>query len=190
MNRIELHLQEGQCGAWELRQFTVTDKEANMDKLRHLINGHPERAIEAGTYWKLLEHGSIYMSNTPAEVHDHEDFISRAEGKVLIAGLGLGMVVQALLDRGKCEKITVVEKSEDVIRLVSPFYQQPTVEIVHADIFTYRPQERYDFAWFDIWQDICGDNYPEMKRLHQRYRRWVYSRDSWCRRECYRLYIQ
>ena len=187
-NRINLHLQEGSKGAWRLRKFTISEQEAKMDWLRCAINGRKERAVEAGEYWMLTEHGSIYMSNTPAEVRDHMKFIETARGSVLIAGLGLGMVVQALLDRGQCHRIVIVEKSQDVIDLVSPYYQDHRVEIVCSDIFDYRPTEHFDYAWFDIWPEISGDNYPQMKRLHRKFAKSVSNRSSWCRRESRKLY--
>lgn len=102
--KIDLNLKPGKCGDWEVRQFTVDEEAARIDAIRQTINGHWHRAVKAGTYWKLTERGNLYMSNTPAEVSDHWHFIREAHGKVLIAGLGLGMVVKALLDKGGCEK--------------------------------------------------------------------------------------
>ena len=186
--KIDLHLREGKKGAWSLRKFTISEKEAKFDQLRCAIYGKSSRAVEAGEYWKLTENGYIYMTNTPAEVRDHYGFIHSASGSVLIAGLGLGMVVQALLDRGKCERIVVVEKSQDVIDLVGPCYDDPRVEIVCSDIFDYRPTEHFDYAWFDIWPEISGDNYPQMKRLHRKFAMSVSNRSSWCRRESRKLY--
>jgi hypothetical protein len=188
IQRIDLHLKAGKSGSWEVRPFTVSEQDAKWSKVRCAINGCSERALEAGDYWMLTEGGGLYMSNTPAEVRDHADFIGMASGSVLIAGLGLGMVVQALLDRGQCRRIVVVEKSQDVINLVAPCYQDPRVEIVCEDIFQYRPTEHFDYAWFDIWPEISGDNYPEMKRLHSRFARSVTFRFSWCRKEARKRY--
>lgn len=186
--KINLNLKEGERGNWKLSQFTVTEQEANMHRLRCLINNYPERAIAAGTYWRLAESGYLYMTNTPAEIQDHTQFINKACGNVLIAGLGLGMVVQALLDKGTCKQITVVELSQDVIDLVGPFYDDPRVEIVCCDIFKFKPQMHYDYAWFDIWPDICGDNFPQMKKLHRKFATHVNVRDSWCYKECRKIF--
>ena len=186
--KIDLNLTPGKSGDWEVKKFTVSEEEARWSAVREAINGHRQRRVTAGTYWMLPERGSLYMSNTPAEVSDHWHFIREAHGKVLIAGLGLGMVVQALLDKNACERIVVVEKSDDVIRLVGPAYNYPNVEIVHSNIFDYKPTEHFDYAWFDIWPDISGDQYPEMKRLHRKFARSVTVKDSWCRKECKRLY--
>ena len=186
--RIDLNLKEGVCGEWELKKFTVTPEEAKFDYIRFMFNGFKQLPVEAGIYWKLTQRGNIYMSNTPSEVKDHWSFIRNAHGSVLIAGLGLGMVVRALLDKGKCTRIVVVEKSEDVLKLVSPYYNDKRVEIIHSDIFNYKPNEHFNFAWFDIWRDICGDNYPEMKKLNRKFAHTVNNKDSWRFKECKRLY--
>lgn len=64
----------------------------------------------------------------------------------------------------------------------------PRVQIICGDIFDFQPQERFDYAWFDIWPAISPDNYPEMQRLHRRFARTATVRDSWCRRQCRRMY--
>lgn len=187
--KIDLNLKPGKSGEWEVKQFRVSEEDAKWDRVRNAVNGHPERAVSAGDYWKLTYHGNIYMSNTPAEVMDHWPFIYRANGCILIAGLGLGMVVKALLDKPDVSRIVIVEKSEDVINLVGQAYTGDSrVEIVHGDIFDYKPKEHFDYAWFDIWQEIDGDNYPEMKRLHCRFARAATVKDSWCREQCKELY--
>lgn len=184
---MDLDLKPGKSGAWEVSQFHVSEKEAKMHRMRCAVNGHIERAVVAGDYWQLTEDGYVYMSNTPAEVLDHAEFIRNAFGRILIAGLGLGLVVKGLLEKKDVQHIVVVEKSEDVINLVGWAYtKDPRVEIVKADIFDYKPTEYFDFAWFDIWQDISADNYPEIKRLHTKFSRYAAVRKSWCHKECRR----
>lgn len=187
--KIDLNLKPGKKGAWEVKPFTVTEEEAKLSRFRNIINGHPERAVSAGDYWKLTENGYIYMSNTPAEVNDHMNFIRNARGSVLIAGLGLGMVIKALLKKPEVSRIVVVEISQDVIDLVGWAYKDdPRVEIVCSDIFEFKTKEHFDYAWFDIWPNICSDNYPEMKKLHRKFARTVTNKDSWCLKECKRNY--
>jgi len=38
-------------------------------------------------------------------------------------------------------------------------------------------------AWHDIWPNICGDYWPEMKKLHRKYAQKARLQDSWCREE-------
>ena len=58
--KIDLHLREGEKGAWSLRKFTISEKEAKIDQLRCAINGKSSRAVEAGEYWKLTENGYTF----------------------------------------------------------------------------------------------------------------------------------
>jgi hypothetical protein len=57
------------------------------------------------------------------------------------------------------------------------------VEIIQADAFSWKPPKniRYGMVWHDIWPNICGDNYPEMKTLHRRYGRKADWQGSWCK---------
>lgn len=159
-----------------------------MHNLRELINRRT-RFIEAGEYYGLYCDGKLIMSNTPAEVNDHYKFIQKAQGKVLIGGLGLGMVLKCLLDKKDITKVVVVEQSPDVIKLVASSYTNDSrVEIVNESIFEYKPNVHFDCAWFDIWDDISGEEYPEMKRLHRRFGRYVGWSDSWCRNQSRRMY--
>ena len=188
MRKVELNLSPGVSGAWELKKFTVTPQGAKWHNLHEIFNGG-NRMIDAGDYWGLFRNGRIIMSNTPAEINDHYKFIKKAHGSVLIGGLGLGMVLKCLLEKPDVEKVTVVELSPDVIKLVSPAYSNdPRVKIVNADVFEYVPDERYNCAWFDIWDFISGSEYPEMKRLHRKYGRYVEWADSWLRAQSRKLY--
>lgn len=188
MSMVELNLKSGESDEWKLKRFTVTPQGAKMHNLGEIFSGRG-RFILAGEYWGLFRNGNVIMSNTPAEIADHRKFIREASGKVLVGGLGLGMVLKCLLDKKSVTKVTVVEKSPDVIKLVASSYtDDPRVEIVNADIFEYKPTERYDCAWFDIWDDISGDEYPEMNKLHRRYARYVGWSDSWLRKNSRRLY--
>ncbi len=188
MWKVELNLQPGKSGAWELKRFTVTPNGARMHNMTEMLNGR-KRFIDADEYWGLYRDGKVIMSNTPAEIGDHIKFIRSATGKVLVGGLGLGMVLKCLLDNKDVTKVTVVEKSADVINLVASAYtNDPRVEIVNADIFEYTPREKYDCAWFDIWDDISGEEYPEMKKLHRKFGRYVGWSDSWLRKKSRELY--
>lgn len=186
--KIELNLNEGESGDWKVSTFSISYEQARNFNLRCIMNRN-RRYIEPGVYYKLTYKGEVIMSNTPAEVNDHLPFIKKANGKVLIAGLGLGMVITELLKKPDVTKIVVVEKSTDVISLVSPSYTDKRVQIVNADIFEYKPTEHFDFAWFDIWESISAHSYEEMKKLHRKFARSVTFKDSWCRYEAKKAYF-
>lgn len=79
------------------------------------------------------------MSNTPDEIRDFQSFVRKAKGKILINGLGLGVLLKALLEKEDVTQITVIEKSEDVIKLVSGSITDKRVSIINADAFEYKP---------------------------------------------------
>lgn len=111
----------------------------------------------------------------------------RRGGRILITGLGLGLVVEEILSDGgdNLQSITVVEQSADVIRLVGPHLlsRYPgRLEIVCADAFTWTPPHgvHYSVVWHDIWPNPldarCAE---EIGRLESRYAPWCDWQGSW-----------
>lgn len=173
---------DGISGIWKVSTFEVKDKE--LSQMISLIK--TGRGCPAGIYKRLTRNGAVIMSNTPDEIRDFIHFVLHAQGNVLINGLGLGCVIKALLDKDKITKITVIEQSEDVIKLVAPHFTDNRVEIINADAFTYEPPKgiKYDYVWHDIWDDICSDNLEEMSKLHRKYGRKTDWQDSWAKGIC------
>ena len=132
------------------------------------------------------------MTNTPAEIRDHMDFIRigiSCGGDILINGLGLGVALKAIVASDKVSNVAVIELSEDVIKLVAPTYENDArVKIIHANAFDYKPPRGvyYDAVWHDIWDFICADNLREMTRLHRKYGRRTKWQGSWARDLCRR----
>jgi hypothetical protein len=190
LEQYQVDVPAGRSGPWSIERVTVSEQQAEHDNVMSCIGGHGGRYVRAGTYTALYRDGgfdgkTIVMSDTPDEIHDHLRFIQRARGDVLIAGLGLGMVLQAVARKPDVRSVFVIEQSEDVIGLVSPhYYQKPygdKIRIGLADIMTWEPPKgaRWTCAWFDIWDDLCTDNLTEMAKLHRRYARRVDDYGSW-----------
>lgn len=179
-----IDIPEGQSGEWTVSRFEVSQHDADFHNLRASIN--PRRMtghIQPGTYTQLKRGSTLVMSDTPSEIRDHRDFVLMARGHVLVTGLGLGVVTNALALKDRVEHVTVIEKSADVIKLVGPFFKDNSkVTIIHADAFTWQPPRgaRFDCAWHDIWDDICESNRKEMTRLRRRYCRRVTPRRQQC----------
>jgi hypothetical protein len=190
--KIKVDVPEGKSGDWEIKKFTVTDKDVSLFNTRCMFSpGMGSRTMIAGDYTKLTRNGQTIMSDTRAEISDHFSFLFKAKGHVLINGLGLGWIVEALLRKKEVKTIVVIEKSKDVIDLVKQHYydkcpKNKSLIIVHADAFEYKPQkgQRFDAVWHDIWDSICGDNIEDMKKLHRKYGRKTDWQGSWCRWHC------
>lgn len=185
---IEINVPEGESGPWRVELFEVTEQAAAIENIRAAFG---RRHIKPGIYTRLMRGGTVVMSNTPAEIRDHLQFISIAKrgGDILINGLGLGVALSEILTSDAVKSVTVVEKSSDVIALVAPTYAaDQRVTIIEADAFDWRPPkgQRYSAVWHDIWDYICADNLPEMATLHRRYGRRADWQGSWCKELCRR----
>lgn len=178
---------EGKSGDWSVKQFTVSEEAAAAGKLRAMMNRSAMRRwVPAGTYTGIYRGGAIIMSDTPDEIRDLSELYFNASGDVLINGLGLGVAARIALAKPKVTSVTVVEKSTDVIALVAPHIEHPKLTVINADAFAWAPPRgaRYAAAWHDIWDDISGDNLPEMKQLHRKYAKRADWQGSWCRDLC------
>lgn len=147
---------------------------------------HRERVFE-GHYVRLVIDRKTVMSDTYMERASNIDFARRANGRVLVAGLGLGMVLFPLMKKEEVSEVDVLESNMDVIRLVGPYVQHPKIRILHENAMEFRPSRgvKWDTIWFDIWPDRCSDNLDDIAKLHQRFKYHVNrtnpaaSMDSW-----------
>lgn len=178
----KVNVPAGTSGIWTVENFTVTRMDSAFTAIRALRDGRG--SIPEGTYTRLCRNSRVIMSDTPDEIRDHLFFIHQAKGRVLIHGLGLGMVLQACARKAEVTHVTVVDASPDVIALVAPHYKAmfgDKLEIIEGDAYTWPIPKgaTWDCAWHDIWDDLCEDNLPEMTKLHRRFGRKVGYQDSW-----------
>ena len=171
-DKYKVDIPEGQSGEWRIEKFTVSEQEAKFSELRAKISFSDRgRPVKAGIYTRLLRNGTLVMSDTPAEIDDHYGTLRWSRGNVLLNGLGLGVALKIVLGNQGVKKVFVNELSEDVIKLVRPYFTDDRVVINHADAFEWKPPRgtRFGMIWHDIWDNICEDNLPEMKKLHRKY---------------------
>lgn len=154
-------------------RFEVNNFEITSDNWRAMLD-----RIPSGKYVRLIDKhggfgGSIVMSDTPMEKYTNSEFVHKAHGKVLIAGLGLGMILLAIQDKPEVEEIVVIEKYEEVRDLVLP--QLPVndkVRVIIADAHDYVPDQQYNTIYLDIWNNAGRDVYEEeMRPMRMRYRK-------------------
>ena len=75
--------------------------------------------------------------------------------RVLIAGLGFGLIPQTLSEVNNCSKIDVVEIDQEVIDYnISSGHLNSDIVIIKSDIFEYITNEKYDLIIIDtIWKE-------------------------------------
>lgn len=147
----------------------VHDSPDMLTKMRAARDGQP---LNADTYTRLIVDGTLWMTDAEFECWTNSGFVRSAKGDVLIAGLGLGLVVEPLLKSSQVESVTVLEISPDVIALIGPVYDHIKLSIIKADARTWEvPKKAYDTIYLDIWADVPNsDNKDEIAALKKRYR--------------------
>jgi hypothetical protein len=188
-------------GDWAIKTIYINEAEAFLSNIKiisevassfkghhELLHQHGEkRAIhEPGIYQILTHKDDIVMSSTPAEHNDHDELMKIASGRVLITGLGLGLIARLLLSKKEVEHITILEKSKEVIDMVGYIFKEQPVKIIHADALSWIPPtgSRWDVVWHDIWFDISDENVEQMEYLRTCYQPYADKQLCWVEEEC------
>lgn len=172
-------LPAGRSGNWSLTKLRLPERAAS------LVDSRPDAfRFRPGEYTELRHGGVTFMTDLYDEWWTQRRAIERARqvgGNVLITGLGLGMVVEAILATPPLvpvSGVTVIEQSADVIHLVAPHLINQfgnRVTIIHADAFTWRPTAmvQFDTVWHDIWPDPDADSVDaDIAQLLEHHRPW------------------
>ena len=157
---IELNLPEQKLNDWAIESFQQDGRK----------------------YQKLTKGGITWMVNTPDIVKDFVDFLTRAEGSILINGLGIGMCCHHLLAKDTVTDLTVIEYEKDIVELIAPHFEvDPRCTIIHGDAYTYEPPSGkiYDYVWHDVWTYVSTRNLEEYERLYNKYRNIAKWQDGW-----------
>jgi hypothetical protein len=176
-------LPAGNSGEWSLSKLRLPER-TNAS----VTDPRPDAfRFRPGEYTELRHGGITYMTDLYDEWWTQRRAIERARrvgGRVLITGLGLGMVVEAILSTpapAHVLSVTVLEQSADVIHLVAAHLQAQfgdRVEIIHADAFSWHPaaELHFDTVWHDIWPDPDADQVDAdialLRQHHQPWARW------------------
>lgn len=197
-----------QRGDWRIEHETMDRERVQFYRTMAMFSGHSSEVYDLipGTYAQLRHGSTTVMSDTPMERRTNLEVVERARGDVLIAGLGLGMILLPLFAKPEVRSITVYEPAVEVGGMVLPMlWEQPGSEKLLSIRFA--PIEallesklarsaappfrcQYDTIYFDIWSDICGDNWEQQKLFRRRSRCFLRPggwQGSWRERECQQL---
>ena len=175
-DKYKVDVPEGCIGDWAIERFEITEDGAKFHNLRATLHGFGYRSVRPGSYTRLTHNGNLIMSDTRAEIHDHLEIIRRAKGKVLLNGLGLGLVLRACLLKPEVDHVTVIEIASEVIALIEPYLRECFGDrfiVYEADALTWQAPKnsKWNVVWHDIFDAICADNLVDMTRLKRRYGR-------------------
>lgn len=138
-------------------------------KFFHVTKQIPVTSLEI----KEIEDSEIWetwMVDDPPHLWSMQDYARNSAGRVLVAGLGLGLVVHELLNNIDVDYITVVEKSKDVIDLISPLLpkaENVKFEIINDDFYVFinETNKRFDRIIIDLW--TTGSREETIKVLNE-----------------------
>jgi SAM-dependent methyltransferase len=124
------------------------------DRVAEQIQYYRARAPRYDEWW--LRTGSYTLPperkvEWDAEVTRLETAVDdlRPEGRVLELACGTGLWTARLVPHA--EHIVAVDSSPEVIELNRVRTTGSQVDYIHADIFSWQPQERYDVVFFSFW---------------------------------------
>ena len=106
-----------------------------------------------------LKNKFVLMSDSNRERAFSTEFIEQARGDVLSIGFGIGFVIYPLIEKPEVKSLTIVEKYQEVLDLCASQLDIPDrVNIVHCDIYTYKPGKLFDVIFDDCtWSTDDGD---------------------------------
>ncbi len=175
-------LSVGKTKDFELKKRKITKHDVEVMELRAIFN--PQSNIippkigtlmvlsrKSGNSWR----DDCVMSDAEYEKITNRTIVRVARGNVLIAGLGIGMILIPLLKNKDVKKITVIEKEQELIDLISPKIKKHDkknkLQVIQGDIneIELPKEQKFDVIYFDIWDNVCGDNYQQMKDLKKKF---------------------
>ena len=119
-----------------------------------------ETIMEFSETSNIIENNEMYSKVLLGECGTCNPFFKNSfEGftydKVLIAGLGFGLIPQTLSEVNNCSKIDVVEIDQEIIDYnISSGHLNSDIVIIKSDIFEYTTNEKYDLIIIDtIWDE-------------------------------------
>lgn len=131
----------------------------------------------AKTFFIMRINGETVMSETPQETEAMRDDAKKANGRALVAGLGLGVILKYM--RKKCSVIDVVEPNQDVIdaylELNHLKADYDTVSKTTIEDFLESPAFadgfRYDYVYLDTWYGLDPEYLPHINWMYAKARR-------------------
>jgi len=105
------------------------------------------------TITELRINGKVVMLDDPMQWIAMKRLAEACKGRVLIGGLGLGLILHHLVGNKRVKSIDVVEINKDVIDLIKPFLpDDDRVKIHHDDVLSYKwVHGNFDTIVLDLW---------------------------------------
>ena len=134
------------------------------------------------SYLALLKNNEIWMSLNPNEIKTMEPYVEKAQGHVLVLGLGMGYVAYMMANKKEVKSVTVIEKDSNVINIFNnllwpSFNNKEKIKIINDDALSYlkRKQKDFNYIFADIWHSP-DDGLPlflKIKKINRHVDCWL-----------------
>src|SRR4051812_46073804 len=118
---------QSSCGRFEIQHFELTQQHVKQERFAAIMSRRAGEVmgLEAGKYVRLIDvhNMDVVMSDTAMECYTNAGFCRRANGHVLVAGIGIGYIINEIQNRENIKSITVIEKYQSIIDMVAPQLQ-------------------------------------------------------------------
>lgn len=184
-----------QMGEWSSGHWTLMHEKTHPPIVRGYFRGmQPWPTGFDGGNWVLRKKDTIWMSLSPMELESQGHHAFAARGRVLVMGLGMGVLLANVMRKGSVKEVVVVEREQAIIDMVRNQIERfrwagaRKVTFVCYDALKYEDISGYDVALVDIWPSI-GDTAirRDMQRIARNvpakeYAAWSGELDfiSWC----------
>lgn len=151
---MSTHIPTGTAGPWSITRIEV-------EQIGDAMPGCGLDQAEPGTYTALVhDTRGVVSCDSPVLIEDQMPVVEKAQGHILLGGLGIGLALEMLLDVEEVRRITVVELDMDVIRLVGPSFDNEKVTFVNHDVLE-MPSVAIDPDLDRVWLDVWDTDRPE-----------------------------
>ena len=168
-------LPEGRSGDWRIERLKYEGDWDHWFQQFDLASGH----TPPGLYTMLSRGDECWMTDQPRELLDSKRLCEEVAGRILITGLGIGAVPAWLVKQDRIQRIDIVERESDVIRMVWPHLSKLSskLHLHHADALEWQPTGQWDYAWHDIWPKYPSDD--QRQAIADRYAPFVAEQRCW-----------
>jgi len=94
-------------------------------------------------------YGEVFLGDCAGCLKINELYKDFTFDKILILGLGLGLLPNYAKHVKNCSVVDVVESNQELIDYVD--YLDEDIGIIKHDAFTYKPSKKYDLVLVDLW---------------------------------------
>lgn len=110
----------------------------------------------------------LWMWDIPFERSLQKSIAKKAQGDVLVAGYGLGLVQRSLTENPLVKSVTTVEIYDKIIDLCKEEYGQIYGDVIIDDFYNFNTDKRYQTVIGDIWDDIVPQCLPQYRMFKEK----------------------